>query len=52
MAWESHESAKARAIAAGWVETAHGRYYRRRHFCPACQDKPMPKLKALVRHQR
>ena len=44
-AWEAPSSAKDKAFAAGWIETDHGRYYPRRHFCPACQDKPMPKLK-------
>lgn len=44
-AYESHVDAMVKAERAGWMTLDHGRYYKRRHFCPMCQDKPLPKLK-------
>lgn len=48
-AYESYVDADVKAKRAGWTALDHGRYYKRRHFCPACADKPLPKLKALPR---
>lgn len=45
-AWESHSHAQLTADRAGWLRLTHGRYYKPTHYCPACQDKPLPKLKA------
>lgn len=45
-AWESPSDAKMKSIKEKWIELDHGRYYKRRHFCSSCQDKPLPKLLA------
>lgn len=45
-AWESHVDAWRKAQALKWLRLEHGRYYKPRHFCPECQDKPLPKLQA------
>lgn len=42
-------TAKDNAASGGWITLDHGRYYPNRHFCPVCQDKPLPKLPALKR---
>lgn len=49
LAFRAPASAKENAESAGWMTLDHGRYYPNRHFCPACQDKPLPKLPALKR---